>query len=96
MWKPLKQLIARFRKPQKVLPLLTPEQEAELRAAQEKLSRPPRRKPKGRVIKQTHAVDFNPNPVSGGRIVRVMPRSLQKIKQAQEKVEHDEIPRIED
>jgi hypothetical protein len=53
------------------------------------LNKPPKPKAKGRVIKQTHSVEFNPNSLSGGRVVKVMPRQLQKIKQAQEKFEDD-------
>lgn len=54
--------------------------------------------PKGRVIKQTRQPEFDPEIVnrrSGGRIVKVMPKQLQQIKAAQEKVENDEITRIE-
>lgn len=47
-------------------------------------------KPRGRVIKQTRHSEFNPNSQrQGGRIVKVMPRQLQKIKAAQEKFEDD-------
>lgn len=79
-------------------PLLNPLQAAELDRALRQPAQPPEPpKSKGRVIKQTRHSEFNPNPVRhGGRIVKVMPRQLQKIKAAQEKVEDDEQPRIED
>jgi hypothetical protein len=89
MRKPLKRLIARFRKPQTISSLLSPEQEATLRQEQEKLAQPIKPRGKGRVIKQTHSVEFNPNSIGRGRVVRVMPRQLQKIKQGQEKLEDD-------
>jgi translation elongation factor EF-4 len=58
---------------------------------------PPKPKPRGRVIKQTRHSEFDPNSVrGGGRIVKVMPRQLQKIKQAQEMVESDDKPSVED
>lgn len=92
----LRLLLDRFRKPEKqeVRPLLSEKQQAELAASLKPL--PPR--PKGRVIKQTRHAEFNPDPQrTGGRIVKVMPRQLQKIKQAQEMVENDEpLARIED
>lgn len=54
-------------------------------------------KPRGRVIKQTRHSEFNPNSSRhGGRIVKVMPRQLQKIKAAQEKVEDDSQPSVTD
>lgn len=54
-------------------------------------------KSRGRVIKQTRHSEFDPNPARhGGRIVKVMPRKLQKIKAAQEMVENDELPKVED
>lgn len=56
----------------------------------------PKLKSKGRVIKQTRHSEFNPNPVKGGRVVKIMPRNLQKIKQAQEKFEDDERPSVAD
>lgn len=59
---------------------------------------PVKKKSKGRVIKQTRHSEFNPDPTRrGGRIVKVMPRELQKIKQAQEMVEDDnKQPKVED
>lgn len=87
---PIRRIISRLKlnKPERE-PLLTPEQSAELEAA----LHPPVLSPqsKGRIIKQTHAAEFNPSPNRrGGRIVKVMPRQLQKMKQAQEKFEKDE------
>lgn len=89
----LHRILAKFRrKKSEPEPLLTAEQSAELDAA---IHPPP--KPKGRVIKQTRHSEFNPDPIRrGGRVVKAMPRQLQKIKAAQEKVEDDETPRIED
>lgn len=77
-------------------PLLSETQDAELKAALAPAPLPPA-KPKGRVIKQTRHAEFNPDPSRrGGRIVKVMPRQLQKIKEAQEKVEDDETPKVTD
>lgn len=46
--------------------------------------------PKGQIVKSTRPAEYNPDIIRrGGRIVKVMPRQLQKIKQAQEKVEDD-------
>lgn len=54
-------------------------------------------KSRGRVIRQTRHSEFDPNPViRGGRIVKVMPRKLQRIKAAQEMVENDDKPSVED
>jgi hypothetical protein len=83
------------RKPQPIS-VLTPLESAELALSVERAKAPPL-KPKGRVIKQTRTAEFNPDPLQQrGRIVKVMPRQLQKIKQAQEKVESDSLPRLED
>lgn len=78
-------------------PLLSDEEGAKLKAALEPTPALPKQ-PKGRVIKRTRHAEFNPNPNRrGGRIVKAMPRELQKIKQAQEMVEDDEpITQIED
>ena len=47
---------------------------------------------KGRVVKGTRSAEFHPDMQRhGGRVVKTMPRSLQKIKQAQEKVEDDAV-----
>jgi hypothetical protein len=89
MQNPLKQLLAKLKPSKPISSLLSPEQEAELRREQDKLNKPPRSKGKGRVVKQARSVEFNPIPSSGGRVVKVMPRQLQKIKQAQEKVSDD-------
>lgn len=70
----------------------------EIKETLAELDKPVPPKPKGRVIKQTRHSEFNPSPlIKGGRIVKVMPRKLQKIKQAQEKFENDgQQPGIED
>lgn len=70
----------------------------DIKKSLEQLDKPVPPKPKGRVIKQTRHSEFNPDTNrSGGRIVKVMPKKLQKIKQAQEKFEDDgEEPKIED
>lgn len=58
---------------------------------------PVKPKRQGRVIKQTRHSEFDPNPsIKGGRVVKVMPRQLQKIKAAQEMVESDDGPKVED
>lgn len=83
-------------------PLLMPEDEHRLQLGVEAILAPVepevvKPRPKGRVIKQTRHAEFNPNPPrSGGRVVKVMPRQLQKMRAAQEKVEDDETPTIED
>lgn len=84
--------------PEKLTRPFTDEQSEELKAAIKAVAAPLIVKPKGRVIKQTRHAEFNPEPnFKGGRIVKVMPRPLQKIKQAQEKFEHDETgPTVED
>lgn len=81
-------------KPVLYKPLLTSEiTDALLELAQPVVPKP---KSRGRVIKQTRHSEFNPNPqIRGGRIVKVMPRNLQKIKAAQEMVE-DDGPKVED
>jgi hypothetical protein len=88
MWK-LRQLTAKFKRSKEIPSLLSAAQEAELIQAQQKLNRPPKPKSKGRVVKQTRSVEFNPNPLSGGRVVKIMPRQLQKMKQEQEKFGDD-------
>lgn len=59
---------------------------------------PVKPKPRGRVIKETRRPEFDPTKRhGGGRIVKAMPRQLQKMKQAQDKIkDDDEQPRIED
>lgn len=88
----LNRLLAKLQpKPQNVTKPFTTQQSEELRSAIAAATAPvpkPKPKPKGRVIKQTRHSEFNPNPVRrGGRIVKVMPKQLQKIKAAQEKFE---------
>lgn len=99
MRNPLRRLLAKLDRSPPAQPLLL--DSAELQKQVEAVLAPaPPLKPKpraGRVIKQTRRSEFNPNPtIHGGRIVKVMPRKLQKIKAAQEMVENDEIPQIED
>lgn len=56
-----------------------------------------RKASRGKVIKGTKPVEFSGRaPRTGGRVVRVMPRQLQKMKAAQEKIEADHQPKIED
>lgn len=99
----LNRILAKFKDkpPQKVTKPFTDEQSEELHAAVKIATAPvipPKPKPKGRVIKQTRHSEFNPDSRQhGGRVVKVMPRQLQKIKAAQEKVENDsDQPRLED
>lgn len=82
----------------KITKPFTDEQSDELRLAIKAATAPIKPKAKGRVIKQTRHSEFNPDPnYTGGRIVKVMPRPLQKIKQAQEKFEDDaDQPSIDD
>lgn len=84
----LNQVLIKFSRKKPVRkPLLNPQQAKELKAAMIERKVP---QPKGRVIKQTRAPEFNPDVKrGGGRIVKAMPRQLQKIKQAQEKFEDD-------
>ena len=47
---------------------------------------PPEEPNKGRVLKSTHAPTYDPfQKTKGGRVVKAMPRNLQKLKEAQEK-----------
>jgi hypothetical protein len=69
--------------------LLSDEKAAELKAVIAAPPAPPR-KPRGKVVKGTKRPEFDPRPGRrGGRVVKAMPRPLQKIKEAQEKVEDD-------
>lgn len=45
--------------------------------------------PKGRVIATTHTAYQAGATRTGGRVVKIMPRQLKQMKQAQEKVEDD-------
>lgn len=100
----LRRLLTKLKRQPAELPpsLLAPEDEHTLQLGVEAVLAPvepvvTKPKPKGRVIKQTRHAEFNPNPSrSGGRIVKVMPRQLQKMRAAQEKVENDETPNVED
>lgn len=97
----LHRLLAKFRPaPVPAKSLLSPEQTERLREEAQKVLAPvppPPPKIRGRVIKQTRNSEFNPDPARhGGRIVKVMPRKLQKIKAAQEMVESDDKPSVED
>lgn len=91
-FKPEEFELSKFTKP------FTDEQSDELHLAVKLATAPIKIKAKGRVIKQTRHSEFNPDPNhTGGRIVKVMPRELQKVKQAQEKFEKDEAgPTLED
>lgn len=93
----LQRLKTRFKK--QTYKYSVPEQTSEdIKQALEDISKPVPPKPKGRVIKQTRATEFNPDPVRrGGRVVKVMPKKLQQLKEAQEKVESDsDQPKVED
>jgi hypothetical protein len=108
MRNPLRPLLARF-KPELstareplILPALPGSEDIKAKLAEIEKPVPampatPRRS-RGRVIKQTRHAEFNPDATyRGGRIVKVMPRKLQKLKAAQEMVEDDgDQPRIED
>lgn len=57
----------------------------EAQALRDAINPPPR--PKGRVIKNTKSPEYSPvNTRRGGRVVKVMPNALQRIKEAQEKL----------
>jgi hypothetical protein len=98
---------AKLNKQPAALPQLTsPEESANIKAAVEAIEAPPkppdpvpvRHASRGRVIKETKRPEYDPRrPRGGGRIVKTMPRQLQKLKQAQEKVEDDgDQPKIEE
>lgn len=75
-------------------PLLNDEEATEIKAAIDTINAPVAlepKQPRGRVIKNTRQTEFNP-VISrrGGRVVRAMPRELQKIKEAQEKPVEDD------
>jgi hypothetical protein len=77
----------RHKQPELLPPLLSKEQAEEIAAALQPLPL----QPKGHVVKSTRPAEYNPTASrKGGRVVKAMPRSLQKIKAAQEKVEDDD------
>jgi hypothetical protein len=84
----LRKLLAKFRPYQP--PLVSNTQLKELARAVQAPVVVAEIKPKGRIIKRTRRPEFDPRTGRrGGRIIKVMPRQLQKIKEAQEKVEDD-------
>lgn len=91
----LSRLKLKFRgKQEQYRPLLNEDAAIEIQAAIDKLNAPVPvvpKQPRGRVIKNTRQTEFNPSTSRrGGRVVRVMPRQLQKIKEAQEKPVEDD------
>lgn len=42
---------------------------------------------RGRVVKSTSKAEYSPEPKTGGRVVKIMPRQLKQIKEAQEKLD---------
>lgn len=89
--------LPKFLRKSKPEPVVPGEYSINIQNALADIAKPIPSKSKGRVIKQTRHSEFNPNPqIRGGRVVRVMPRNLQKIKSAQEKFKSDDGPKLED
>lgn len=89
----IQRLKARFR-PAPVEPILTPINDAELAQLAKDVQLPPPpptpKQPRGHVIKRAKRPEYSPSSSrKGGRIVKAMPRQLQRIKEEQEKVEDD-------
>lgn len=98
---PLRKIRDRLRRKQpRSSPSILPSSEGEqLKSSVAALQEPPVfvKKPRGRVVKGTKKVKFNANTIrTGGRVVRAMPRPLQKIKEGQERPEDADVPDVED
>jgi len=84
----LKRLRTKFSRKTPTPVSLLSEQEAQ--ALRDAINPPPQ--PKGHVIKKTKKPEFNPvNTRRGGRVVKVMPKTLQRIKEAQEAIPDEDI-----
>jgi hypothetical protein len=94
MMKLLKRLLAKLKRQPQTVPLLSPEEEAQLDKDVEAVLAPIPR-PQGQVIKSTRPAEYSATTMRhGGRVVRAMPRQLQKIKAAQEKVEDEAVRKL--
>jgi hypothetical protein len=87
-------------------PLIDPRESAVLQASANAIKQPVPTKPapsirkpgKGRVVKETKRPDYDPRLQGriGGKVVKVMPRQLQRMQREQEKFENDDGPKVED